>query len=213
VLYGAVSDANWVRYGPSTDSLVRTIAWTQDDALGVRVTVGLSLPVWGYRVRYDRGDLLLEIHRPPPLDPAHPLRNVLIVVDPGHPPVGATGPTGLWEPVPNLGIGLKLRDLLVRAGARVAMTRTTDSAVDLTRAPASLTRSAPTCWSRFTTTRCRMASIRSPTTAPACSIIILEASRWHGRWMRRWCDGWACAILAWAEATWRWCDPRGCRPS
>jgi N-acetylmuramoyl-L-alanine amidase len=131
VLYGAVSDANWVRYGPSTDSLVRTIAWTQDDALGVRVTVGLSLPVWGYRVRYDRGDLLLEIHRPPPLDPAHPLRNVLIVVDPGHPPVGATGPTGLWEPVPNLGIGLKLRDLLVRAGARVAMTRTTDSAVDL----------------------------------------------------------------------------------
>jgi N-acetylmuramoyl-L-alanine amidase len=131
VLYGAVSDANWVRYGPSSDSLVRRIAWTQDDPLGVRISVGLSRAVWGYRVRYDRGDLLLEIHRPPILDTSHPLRNVLIAVDPGHPPVGATGPTGLWEPVPNLGIARKLRDLLVRAGARVVMTRTTDTPVDL----------------------------------------------------------------------------------
>jgi N-acetylmuramoyl-L-alanine amidase len=131
VLYGAVSDANWVRYGPSDDSLVTAIAWTQDDPRGVVLSVNLSLPVWGYRVRYDHGDMLLEIHRPPALDGGHPLRGVLIVVDPGHPPVGATGPTGLYEPVPNLGIGLKLRDLLAEAGARVVMTRTSDSAVDL----------------------------------------------------------------------------------
>lgn len=131
VLYGAVSDANWVRYGPSDDSLVTAIAWSQDDPRGVVLSVSLSLPVWGYRVRYDRGDMLLEIHRPPVLDAGHPLRNLLVVVDPGHPPVGATGPTGLYEPVPNLGIGLKLRDLLAQAGARVVMTRTSDSAVDL----------------------------------------------------------------------------------
>lgn len=131
VLYGAVSDANWVRYGPADDSLVSSIAWTQDDPRGVVLSVGLSLPVWGYRVRYDHGDMLLEIHRPPALDGGHPLRNLLVVVDPGHPPVGATGPTGLFEPVPNLGIALKLRDLLVNAGARVVMTRTSDSAVDL----------------------------------------------------------------------------------
>jgi N-acetylmuramoyl-L-alanine amidase len=131
VLYGAVSDANWVRYGPADDSLVTAIAWSQDDPRGVRLSVSLSLPVWGYRVRYDHGDMVLEIHRPPVLDAGHPLRNLLVVVDPGHPPVGATGPTGLYEPVPNLGIGLKLRDLLVEAGARVVMTRTSDSAVDL----------------------------------------------------------------------------------
>jgi N-acetylmuramoyl-L-alanine amidase len=131
VLYGAVSDANWVRYGPADDSLVTAIAWSQDDPRGVRLSVSLSLPVWGYRVRYDHGDMLLEIHRPPVLDAGHPLRDLLVVVDPGHPPVGATGPTGLYEPVPNLGIGLKLRDLLVEAGARVVMTRTSDSAVDL----------------------------------------------------------------------------------
>jgi N-acetylmuramoyl-L-alanine amidase len=131
VLYGAVSDANWVRYGPSDDSLVSAIAWTQDDPRGVVLSVSLSLPVWGYRVRYDHGDMLLEIHRPPALDGGHPMRGLLVVVDPGHPPVGATGPTGLWEPVPNLGIALKLRDLLAEAGARVVMTRTSDSAVDL----------------------------------------------------------------------------------
>ncbi len=131
VLYGAVSDANWVRYGPSDDSLVTAIAWSQDDPRGVVLSVSLSLPVWGYRVRYDHGDMLLEIHRPPIIDAGHPLRNLLVVVDPGHPPVGATGPTGLFEPVPNLGIGLKLRDLLVEAGARVVMTRSSDSAVDL----------------------------------------------------------------------------------
>ncbi len=131
VLYGAVSDANWVRYGPSDDSLVTAIAWTQDDPRGVVLSVNLSLPVWGYRVRYDHGDMLLDIHRPPAIEGGHPLRGLLIVVDPGHPPVGATGPTGLWEPVPNLGIGLKLRELLAEAGARVVMTRTSDSAVDL----------------------------------------------------------------------------------
>ncbi len=131
VLYDAVSDANWVRYGPSTDSLVQTIAWTQDDPRGVRLTVELGSPVWGYRIRYDGGDLLLEIHRPPALDTRHPFRDLLIVVDPGHPPAGATGPTGLYEAVPNLGIALKLRDLLARAGARVVMSRTSDAPIDL----------------------------------------------------------------------------------
>jgi len=131
VLYDAVSDANWVRYGSSADPLVSAIAWSQDDPRGVLLTVDLARPVWGYRTRYDHGDLLLEIHRPPVLDQRHPFRNLLIVVDPGHPPVGATGPTGLRERDANLAIALKLRDLLSHAGARIVMTRTTDSAVDL----------------------------------------------------------------------------------
>jgi N-acetylmuramoyl-L-alanine amidase len=52
-------------------------------------------------------------------------------VDPGHPPAGATGPTGLREAQANLGVALILRDLLQAAGARVLMTRTSDSSVDL----------------------------------------------------------------------------------
>lgn len=130
LIYGAVSDINWLRYGPSSDSLLRSVTWTQEPA-GVRISFALAEPVWGYRVRYDRGDLLFEIRRPPAMEAGHPLRNLLVVVDPGHPPVGATGPTGFREPDANLGIALKLRTLLANAGARVVMTRTTDNAVDL----------------------------------------------------------------------------------
>jgi len=91
----------------------------------------LSQPVWGYRTAWDANDLIVEIRRPPVIDVDHPLRDRFIVVDPGHPPVGAKGPTGLREAEANLGVALKLRALLQRAGARIVMTRTTDSAVGL----------------------------------------------------------------------------------
>src|SRR5439155_12853025 len=54
-----------------------------------------------------------------------------IVLDPGHPPVGATGPTGLWEPVATLAIALKAKALLEQAGATVLLTRTDSLPVDL----------------------------------------------------------------------------------
>lgn len=129
-LYGTVGDVNWIRYG-SPDPFIQAIAWSQGTGRDVTLTVQLGRPAWGYRTRWDRGDLLLEIRRPPPIDPGDPFRGRLIVVDPGHPPIGATGPTGLREAEANLGIGLALRDLLQAAGARVVMTRVSDSAVDL----------------------------------------------------------------------------------
>ncbi|MGB9886582.1 MAG: N-acetylmuramoyl-L-alanine amidase [Moorellales bacterium] len=54
-----------------------------------------------------------------------------VVVDPGHGGVdpGAVGPAGTREKDITLAISLRLRDLLVKAGASVAMTRETD--VDL----------------------------------------------------------------------------------
>jgi N-acetylmuramoyl-L-alanine amidase len=53
------------------------------------------------------------------------------VVDPGHPPLGATGPTGLREAEANLAVALLLRDLLTRSGARVLLTRSSDVSLDL----------------------------------------------------------------------------------
>ncbi|HEU4698465.1 MAG TPA: N-acetylmuramoyl-L-alanine amidase [Gemmatimonadales bacterium] len=129
-LYGAVSDVNWIRYGP-TDTLVRGVAWTQPAGDEVAIRVDLTRPVWGWRTRWDRGDLLLELRRPPAVDAHHPLKGRFIVVDPGHPPAGATGPTGLREPEANLAVALRLRDLLAEAGARVVMTRERDTAIDL----------------------------------------------------------------------------------
>lgn len=130
VLYGAVSDVNWLRYGAG-DSLVDLVTTRQRGADELELAFELGRPVWGYRTRWDGTDLLFEIRRPPFIDPVAPLRGRLIAVDPGHPPAGATGPTGLTEAQANLEIALRLRDLLEAEGARVFMTRTDARPVDL----------------------------------------------------------------------------------
>jgi N-acetylmuramoyl-L-alanine amidase len=128
-LYSAVGDVDWMRYG--SDMLIQRLSWSQSGRDEVIVTVDLAQPVWGYRTRWDRNDLLLEIRRPPRLSRADPLRGRRIALDPGHPPLGATGPTGLREADANLAVALKLRKMLQVAGARVIMTRTADTAVEL----------------------------------------------------------------------------------
>jgi len=128
--YGAQSDLDFVQYG-GTDPLVPRITWAQLSDEECTVTFELSVPLFGWRARWEGESLVLEIRRPPAVDAARPLRGRLIAVDPGHPPVGATGPTGLREAEANLAVGLALKALLERAGARVLMTRTVDTAVGL----------------------------------------------------------------------------------
>jgi N-acetylmuramoyl-L-alanine amidase len=129
-LYGTVGDVNWIRYGAG-DSLVRTVRWAQDGWEQVTLRFELDRPVWGHRVRWDRNDLIFEIRRPPVIDSDRPLRGRRIAVDPGHPPAGSTGPTGLREAEANLAVALELRALLEEAGATVLMTRTGDVPLDL----------------------------------------------------------------------------------
>ncbi len=129
LLYGAVADIDWTRYAP-TDSLIARIDWHQDGD-NVRIDVTLKRSLYGYRIRWNGTDLLLDIRRPPSIDRAAPFRGLRIALDPGHPPGGATGPTGLREAEANLGIALQLQRMLQDAGATVIMTRTTDTALDL----------------------------------------------------------------------------------
>lgn len=129
-LYGALGDVNWIQYG-TADTLIRRAAWAQDRRHEVTLTLELAAPVWGFQAYWDRGDLLLDVRRPPPRRPGGSLKGYLIAVDPGHPPGGATGPTGLREAEANLGIGLEVKRLLEQAGARVFITRTEDVPIDL----------------------------------------------------------------------------------
>jgi N-acetylmuramoyl-L-alanine amidase len=129
-IYGGASDVNWMQYG-GTDPLVTRMSYRQEAADELTITLELSRPVWGYRTRFDGRDLLLQVRRPPVIDPRHPLRGRTIVLDPGHPPLGATGPTRLSEPVAVLAVAQKARQLLERAGATVLLTRTDMSPVDL----------------------------------------------------------------------------------
>ena len=129
-LYGAASDINWMQYG-GTDPLVTRMSYAQPAADEVTITLELSHRVWGYRTRFDGRDLLLEVRRPPKLDAAHPLKGRTIVIDPGHPPLGSRGPTGLWEPVATLAVARKVQSLLARGGATVLLTRTDSTPIDL----------------------------------------------------------------------------------
>jgi N-acetylmuramoyl-L-alanine amidase len=89
-------------------------------------TVLLSKPVWGYKAFYlTNGSLVVRMRRPPTIDANDPLRGIRIMIDPGHPPAGAIGPTGLTEAEANLGIALRLRDQLQARGAKVLLTHAT----------------------------------------------------------------------------------------
>jgi len=129
-IYGGHSDVNWMQYG-ATDSLIERMSYGQETSDELVITLELSHPVWGYRTRFDGRDLLLEVRRPPAIDPKAPLRGRTIVLDPGHPPLGATGPTGVHEPVVTLAVALKAESLLTRAGATVLLTRSDMSPIDL----------------------------------------------------------------------------------
>ena len=103
--------------------------------------IDLARPVFGYQPLFENGNFILKIRRPPPIDPAAPLRGLLIAIDPGHPGIagqapGATGPTSLLERAAVIPVGLRARDLLIERGANVLMTKTeAEEAVDLNLRP------------------------------------------------------------------------------
>lgn len=129
-LYGVASDVNWMQHG-GTDPYVTRMSYAQSAADELTITLSLAGPVWGYRTRWSGRDLVLEVRRPPVIDPRRPLAGRTIVLDPGHPPIGAHGPTGLWEPVATLAVAQQAKTLLEQAGATVLLTRTDSTPVDL----------------------------------------------------------------------------------
>lgn len=129
-VYGATSETNFFQYG-SLDPLIERAMWSQPIDGVYRVSIALTEPLWGWQPFFDGTTLVLRIRRPPRIDPVRPLAGLYIGVDPGHPPGGGTGPTGLTEAEANLAVAQKLVPLLEAAGARVLMLRTTPDPVDL----------------------------------------------------------------------------------
>ncbi|HET6230157.1 MAG TPA: N-acetylmuramoyl-L-alanine amidase [Longimicrobiaceae bacterium] len=110
----------------SGDAMLRGASWGTDAQGDTRLDVQLAQPVWGYKVFYEAdGTLVLRLRRPPRIDANQPLRGIRLVLDPGHPPGGAIGPTALTEAEANLALALRLADKLRARGAEVIMTRTT----------------------------------------------------------------------------------------
>jgi N-acetylmuramoyl-L-alanine amidase len=129
-LYGTRANTDIINYAEN-DTLLGTVEWKQALDDRAELDVALRQPVYGYLVLWEDGNLVLRVRRRPHVDQGNPLRGLTIAVDPGHPPIGATGPTGLYEAVAVLPVGEKVRQLLEQRGARVVMTRTTNDPVDL----------------------------------------------------------------------------------
>ncbi|HYJ78075.1 MAG TPA: N-acetylmuramoyl-L-alanine amidase, partial [Longimicrobiaceae bacterium] len=108
------------------NDFVRGAAAAPAGAGSATFTASLSRRPWGYRAFHrPDGTLVVRVRRPPAIDSAAPLRGIHVVVDPGHPPAGATGPTGVYEGDANLATSLRLAEKLRSAGAQVTLTRTT----------------------------------------------------------------------------------------
>jgi N-acetylmuramoyl-L-alanine amidase len=129
-LYGVRGNTDIINYA-TADSMVRTVEWKQVGNERAIVTVNLRAAPFGYLVLWENNALVLKLRGRPAIDPNRPLAGLTIAVDPGHPPIGSTGPTGLYEANAVLPISVRLKRMLEERGARVVMTRTTDSAVAL----------------------------------------------------------------------------------
>jgi N-acetylmuramoyl-L-alanine amidase len=150
-LYDTRGNTDLINY-PSSDSLITHVEWAQEQSDRARYTVHLSESPFGYLVLYENGALVLRVRRTPragdrrvaagngarsqpPVSSLQPLQGITIAVDPGHPPAGATGPTGLYEGDAVLPVGFALKRVLEERGATVVMTRTTRDTVDLAMRP------------------------------------------------------------------------------
>jgi N-acetylmuramoyl-L-alanine amidase len=136
-LYGATSSSDVTRF-VANDSVIRMVTWDQDATDRLRFTLHLADHPFGYLAFWDeaRSAFVLRIRRAPSIrDGRSPLRGLTITVDPGHPPAGATGPTGLYEGDAVLAVAERVGALLEQRGATVVMTRTTPEAVALTARP------------------------------------------------------------------------------
>jgi N-acetylmuramoyl-L-alanine amidase len=129
-LYGTTANSDIINLA-TTDPTVRNVTWEQVTTDRARYTVHLRHPPVGYGVTWERNAVVLHVRHALLVDAARPLAGRIIAVDPGHPPDGTTGPTGLYEGDATLMIAEQLKPLLEARGATVFMTRTTRGAVPL----------------------------------------------------------------------------------
>lgn len=116
------------------DRLIERMEWEQATSDRVRITFTLHTPVYGWLALWDdtRNAFVLRVRRPPLIDSANPLRGIRIAVDPGHPPAGATGPTGLFEGDAVFPVAMQLVEMLRANGADAFSTRNSLEPLGLT---------------------------------------------------------------------------------
>ena len=132
-IFGAKANIDLFSYDHQ-DKFLKEVKWFQETNDTVKIDIkAASKQFWGYKYYYEGDTLVLELKKPPLINPDNPLKNITICLDPGHggQEEGAIGPTGIPEKEVNLQIALKLKKILEGKGAKVIMTRATDEEVGL----------------------------------------------------------------------------------
>ena len=128
-VFGATNNTNWITQ-LQTAKEISSVNYEQvaDDIF--RITIQLvHKQHWGHQVYYRGNTLVIKIKQQPA---QLALDKLTIAVDAGHggTNTGAVGPTGIAEKTLTLALALKLQKLLEAQGARVIMTRSTETFVD-----------------------------------------------------------------------------------
>ena len=114
------------------ENLIENFSFPQKIDNNFNIEYTNEKPLFGYDVeKYEKG-YVLSVKKPPKINPKKPLKNIKIVVDPGHGGVekGACA-FNLEEKTINLEISKKLRNELKKKGAKVYLTRSKDKQVGL----------------------------------------------------------------------------------
>lgn len=96
----------------------------------VVIEVPLDEPPLGWRVRWEEGAMRLELREGPRPDR---LEGLVVVLDPGHPPAGTRGPSGLREDSVALAVAVEAASRLRALGATPILTREDTTPVSLDR--------------------------------------------------------------------------------
>lgn len=131
-LHWTIFGANWKSAPPAVDGDGKTIRRIvpRDTAPGRTVVdLGLVAMPLGWRTEWRGGALQLRVrHRTPT---SRTLAGLHVTLDPGHPPDGPIGPSGLMEDSVTLAVALVAARELQARGATVALTRQTSSPLSL----------------------------------------------------------------------------------
>jgi N-acetylmuramoyl-L-alanine amidase len=128
-IFGATSNTNWIDQLTNLKGIKKvTYEQVADDIFRVYITLQHQQH-WGHQIYYSGNNLIIKI-KPQPKSLL--LKDLTIAIDAGHggSNTGAVGPTGVAEKEITLPIALKLQKILEKEGAKVIMTRNTETFFD-----------------------------------------------------------------------------------
>lgn len=118
-------------FEPAARGIAEEVAVRASGVDRVVIDLGLREVPYGWRVRWEPGALRLEIRPTPDTGPG--LAGMVVALDPGHPPAGSTGPTGLTESEVTMAVALATAERLESLGAKPVLIRQGSDPVSLDR--------------------------------------------------------------------------------